>query len=168
MEQNAIKKSLLSGLFILISALAFSQSKLVDNKQTKILFENIGQELFGPEPSDSICTLYSTITLQVRNHKLTEQVDFSRDLPQVFRDEFNKIVHLYREANWTKAIPAGGANYDIYQPFVYYYFDTAACPDTITGGQIKAKLKEDITKRAAKVQGYQLLPIKLRAYPVVH
>jgi hypothetical protein len=168
MEQNVSKISLLSGLFILIGAMAFAQSKLVDNKQTKMLFENMGQELFAPEPPDSICSLYSTITLQVRNHKLSEQVDFSRDLPQPFRDEFNKVVHLYRETDWTKVIGTGGANYDIYQPFVYYYFDTAVCPDTITGRQIKAKLKEDIAKQVAKVPGYQLLPIKLRAYPVVH
>ncbi|MGO4288135.1 hypothetical protein [Chitinophaga sp. RAB17] len=167
MKSNIKKTYLIIGLTALFSCEAFSQTKLIDNPHTKMLFEKLGQVLFPPMPEDTQCTVYSTITFHIRNGKMLDSIDYSRDLPQGFRDEFSRVIPFYKETDWNRAVPDTGHNCEVYQPFVYYYYYIKPCPDSIPDRQMKKMLKEDIGKNAVKMPTFQLLPIRLRAYQVV-
>jgi hypothetical protein len=168
MGQNAGKAALLICLQLFFCSLSFSQSKLIDNKQTKMLFEKVGELMAAPMPEDTQCTVYSTITFHIRNGKMLDSINYSRDLPQGFRDELSRVIPFYKETDWKRAAPGAGANFEVYQPFVYYYYYLIPCPDSIPDSRMKKMLKEDIGKNVVKMPTFQLLPMRLRAYQVVH
>jgi hypothetical protein len=168
MVQNVSKAALLIYLQVFFSLMSFSQSKLIDNKQTKLLFEKVGQVMVAPMPEDTQCTVYSTITFHIRNGKMLDSIDYSRDLPQGFREELARVIPFYKETDWKRAVSGAGQNFEVYQPFVYYYYYLTPCPDSIPDSRMKKMLKEDIVKNVGKMPTFQLLPMRLRAYQVVH
>lgn len=168
MTINMKKNYLFAGLLVLFSIETFSQTKLIDNTHTKLLFEKVGQVMMAPMPEDTQCTVYSTITFHIRNGKMLDSIDYSRDLPQGFRDEFARVIPFYKETDWKRVTPGAGQNFEVYQPFVYYYYYIKPCPDSIPDSRMKKMLKEDIGKNVVKMPTFQLLPMRLRAYQVVH
>ncbi|PSL46325.1 hypothetical protein CLV51_103303 [Chitinophaga niastensis] len=162
-NKQALKKAIQICLFIVISQAVSAQIK-ISNNETRKLYEEASEAYMLRDDIDAgICNEYSTITIHVRNKKVQDSVDFSRN-PKIIKIAFFRSLSVYKKANWGKIIPKSPADFDILQPFNFHYYpDTIAnCPDPLSSNQIKEMLDADIKSRKnKKIPTYLFDPMKL-------
>ncbi|PSL44156.1 hypothetical protein CLV51_10621 [Chitinophaga niastensis] len=169
MEPNAIKKAIQICLLIMISQIASAQIKAVDNDESRKFFNKVERAIILHRIEDSVCNEYSTVIIHVRNKRVLDSVDFSRN-PKIIKLAFATVFSLYKNANWDKIIRKSSGNFDIIQPFIYTYYPNyiAECPDTISTGQIKAMMDTDIGGRKKKnIPTFLLENLILKKYGTV-
>ncbi|PSL48284.1 hypothetical protein CLV51_1021151 [Chitinophaga niastensis] len=160
--QNVIKRAFLICMIVVLGQTTFAQIIVTNNSESIKLNNQICNTIRLPYIVDSICNVYSTVTIIVRNNTL-DSIAFSRECPRFLKAAFSRILPAYQKADWGKILPTSQTNFDILQPLVFKCI-AIAC-DTLTATETKGMLAHDVKLRKDnKVPTFLLLPVNITLY----